>query len=61
MRRGNIEFRSEKRSCGGAKIERVPVPVLSGRDSPLERMYLIRLRYWYSSCWRSVTSAAEEG
>lgn len=35
----------EKRSCGGAKRERVPVPVRSGRCSPVSRIERIRLRY----------------
>lgn len=39
----------EKRICGGAKIERVPVPVRSGRCSPSARMRRIRFRYWCSS------------
>lgn len=39
----------EKRICGGAKIERVPVPVRSGRCSPSARMWRIRFRYWCSS------------
>lgn len=46
----SFRFDSEKRSCGGAKMERVPVPVRSGRNSPVDRIVRIRLRYWYSSC-----------
>jgi hypothetical protein len=42
-------------------MESVPVPVLSGRDSPSARMYPMRLRYWYSSCCMSLCSAADEG
>src|SRR5262245_56546713 len=49
VRRGKTGWRREKRSWGGAKKERVPVPVLSGRDSPVSRMCWIRLRYWCSS------------
>lgn len=40
---------SEKRSCGGAKIEYVPVPVRSGRCSPSLRIVRMRFRYWCSS------------
>lgn len=35
----------EKRSCGGAKMERVPVPVRSGRCSPSAKMVRMRFRY----------------
>ena len=49
-----LGFDREKRSCGGAKRERVPVPVRSGRCSPVSRMRDMRSRYWYSSCERSV-------
>lgn len=59
VRRGRIGIRSdgedgegferEKRSWGGAKRARVPVPVRSGRCSPVVRMERIRLRYWCSS------------
>jgi hypothetical protein len=48
-----LGFEREKRSCGGAKRESVPVPVRSGRCSPDWRMRDMRSRYWYSSCERS--------
>lgn len=43
-------FEREKRNCGGAKIDCVPVPVRSGLCSPSERIVRIKLRYWCSSC-----------
>ena len=50
VRRGSVESFSEKRSEGGANTDIVPVPVLSGRVSPVAKTDLIRLRYWCSSC-----------
>lgn len=44
-----LALEREKRSWGGEKMERVPVPVRSGRCSPSERIWRIRLRYWCSS------------
>jgi len=41
---------SEKRRESGAKIAMVPVPVRSGRASPVSRTRRMSLRYWYSSC-----------
>lgn len=38
-----------KRRVGGVKSDRVPVPVRSGRYSPLARIKRMRLRYWSSS------------
>ena len=35
--------------CGGNGTAMVPVPVRSGRCSPVVRMERIRLRYWCSS------------
>ena len=46
-----------KRSWSGAKRERVPVPVRSGRCSPSERMRRIRERYWSSSWAGGVVGA----
>ena len=43
--RGNVPSFSENRRDGGANTEIVPVPVLSGRVSPMARTFLIRLRY----------------
>lgn len=43
------DFDSENRSCGGANIEYVPVPVRSGRCSPWARMVRMRFKYWCSS------------
>ena len=45
-----MESLSENRSDGGANIEIVPVPVLSGRVSPVAKTVLMRSRYWCSSC-----------
>ena len=52
VRRGRVLSAREKRRFGGAKIERVPVPVRSGRMSPVARTSRMRLRYWSSSCGR---------
>ena len=48
-------------SCAGAKIEYVPVPVRSGRCSPVVRISCMRLRYWYSSCAGMVGEVVEVG
>jgi hypothetical protein len=48
--RGSVEFARENRKEGGAKMLRVPVPVRSGRASPVSRTRRIKFKYWYSSC-----------
>jgi len=48
--RGSVESLSENRRDGGANMEIVPVPVLSGRVSPEARTVLMRSRYCCSSC-----------
>jgi hypothetical protein len=48
--KGKVPSRREKRREGGAKMESVPVPVRSGRDSPRERTSRMRDRYCFSSC-----------
>ena len=45
VRRGSVESLSEKRRDGGANMDIVPVPVLSGRVSPVAKTVLMRLRY----------------
>lgn len=50
VRRGRVESESENRSDGGAKMDSVPVPVRSGRVSPVSRTLRMRFKYWYSSC-----------
>ena len=42
---GSVESASEKRRFCGAKSESVPVPVRSGRASPVSRTSRMRLRY----------------
>lgn len=49
VRRGRVLLEREKRREGGAKRDRVPVPVLSGRTAPVSITVRMRLRYWYSS------------
>lgn len=44
-----LGFDRVKQRGVGEKIERVPVPVRSGRYSPVARIVRIRLRYWCSS------------
>lgn len=44
-------------SCVGAKREYVPVPVRSGRCSPVSRISRSRERYWCSSWWGSEEGA----
>lgn len=49
VKSGRVEFRRENRREGGAKIDKVPVPVRSGRIWPEVMIRRIRSRYWYSS------------
>jgi len=57
--RGRVEFARDKRREGGAKRERVPVPVLSGRNSPVSSTSRIRLRYC-SSSWDLMEVGVED-
>lgn len=54
---GSVLLRSEKRSCGGAKMEIVPVPVRSERGEPVVRICRMRERYWCSS-WSCAAASA---
>ena len=56
VRRGKVASLRENRNDGGANKDIVPVPVLSGRVAPVERICLIRLRYWVSS-WSAIVAA----
>ena len=50
VRRGRVLSARENRREGGAKMDSVPVPVRSGRVSPVSRTLRMSSRYWYSSC-----------
>ena len=50
VRSGKVLLVREKRSEGGAKMDIVPVPVLSGLVAPVFMTSRIKFRYWYSSC-----------